>query len=67
MAAKGSDPIHIKPSHKGRLHEALGIPEDELIPVSDLERAKGSDSPALRREANFALNAHQFKHAGGKG
>lgn len=48
--------IHIKPSHKGLLHEKLGVPEDEPIPESKLEAAKHSKSPAERKEANFALN-----------
>lgn len=48
----------IKPSHKGRLHKALGIPEGEPIPHDRLMAAKNSDNPAVRRMANFAINFH---------
>lgn len=59
--------IHIKPSHKGRLHEKLGVPEGEKIPEAKIEKAKHSKSPALRREANFAENAKGWSHKGRKG
>ena len=54
--------IKIKPSHKGKLHRALGVPMDQTIPVRKIEKAAHSKSPSLRREANFALNARKFKH-----
>ena len=54
--------IHIKPSRKGLLHKKLGIKQGEKIPLADLARAKLSSSPALRKEANFAINARGFKH-----
>lgn len=53
--------IDIKPSHEGRLHKALGVPEGQKIPVSKLDAAAHSKSPALRKEAQFALNARKFK------
>lgn len=34
--------------HKGALHRALGIPEDETIPASKKE-SKPGDSPRVRR------------------
>lgn len=49
---------HIKESHKGRLHKALGIPEGQAIPKQRLEEAKASSDPSIRRMANFAINFH---------
>jgi hypothetical protein len=60
--AKGSSGIHIKASHKGLLHKALGVPEGEKIPLSALVKAKHSKSPARRKQANFAINARKFNH-----
>jgi len=58
LDGKRSDPIHIKPSHKGRLHRALGIKEGEPISRARLEAAKArTKDPALLREIQFALNA----------
>ena len=54
--------IHIKKSHKGLLHKKLGVPQGQKIPASRLAAAKRSKSPALRKEANFAINAKGFKH-----
>lgn len=59
MAKSG---IHIKPSHKGKLHKALGVPADKPIPAAKLNAALHSKSPAIRKEANFAKNAKGFKH-----
>lgn len=55
-----ADTIEIKPSHKGLLHQHLGIPEGEHIPLGKLMQAKNSKDPAIRREANFAINARSF-------
>lgn len=55
-------PIHIKKSKEGSLHKALGVPKGQKIPVKKLEAAKNSKSPALRKKANFAINARKFKH-----
>lgn len=54
--------IHIKPSNKGKLSRKLGVSESKDIPMKKLEKAKHSKSPALRKEANFAINAKKFKH-----
>ncbi len=51
----------IKPSHKGLLHKALGVPEGHTIPLSKIESALHSDSPKIRKEANFANNARKWK------
>lgn len=53
-------PISIKPSHKGLLHHNLGIPLDKPIPLASLMKAKHSSSPAIRRRANFAINAKNW-------
>jgi hypothetical protein len=58
--------INIKPSHKGRLHSALGVPQGEKIPAAKLAKAKNSSSPALRKEATFAQNAKSFNHGSTK-
>ena len=54
--------IEIKPSHEGRLHEDLGVAKDEPIPASKLEEASHSDSPEVRRRAQFAINAKKWHH-----
>lgn len=59
---KGSNPIHIKPSHKGRLHEALHVPEGHEIPADKLASALNSQNPAIRKEAQFAKNAENWDH-----
>ena len=53
----------IKPSHKGMLHRALNIPEDEKIPEERLIEAKNSKDAHIRIMANYALNA---RHRGKK-
>ncbi|MGH9665994.1 MAG: hypothetical protein ACRD9L_16330 [Bryobacteraceae bacterium] len=58
------DPIQIKPSHKGRLHEELGVPDGETIPLSRLLKLKNSTSLTLRKMVNFAVNARGFKKKG---
>lgn len=68
MASKGSSgkpAISIKPSHKGRLHQALGVPADKPIPAAKLAAAKKSTDPAIRKEAVFAQNAKGFSHSSG--
>jgi hypothetical protein len=54
--------INIKPSKRGSLHKMLHVPLGKTIPVKKLEAAKHSSNPALRKKANFALNARHFKH-----
>jgi hypothetical protein len=58
--------IHIKPSHKGRLHRALGVPEGQPIPAAKVAAAKRSSSAAVRKEATFAQNAKGWHHGGSK-
>jgi hypothetical protein len=52
--------IHIKPSHKGKLHKALGEKKGKKLTVAEEEKAKDSGSPAERKEATFALNARKW-------
>ena len=52
--------IHIK--HPGLLHKKLHIRKGAKIPLNILEKEVHSKSPAMRREAQFALNARKFKH-----
>lgn len=54
--------ININPANKGKLHEALGVPQGKKIPKVKLRQALKSKSAALRKEAQFALNASKFKH-----
>ncbi len=52
--------IHIKKSHAGLLHKALHVPEGQKIPLARIEKALQSDSPKLRKEAQFAKNARSW-------
>ena len=52
--------IHIKASHKGLLHEKLGVPQGQPIPAGKIKSAEHSSSPALRKEAQFADNAKKW-------
>jgi hypothetical protein len=54
--------INIKPSHKGRLHAALGIPQSRKLTLAQIKKAEHSRKPSVRREAQFADNARKFKH-----
>lgn len=69
------DPNFLEDLKKGTLHEALGIPKDQEIPVSLLRslsnkatgqhvKVKGktvSITPKLEKKINFALNARKWK------
>lgn len=54
------DTIHIKASHKGRLHKVLKVPAGKKIPASKLAKAAKSKSAAVRKMANFAKNAKKW-------
>jgi len=49
LGSKGSFTVR-----KGRLHKALGIPEDQTIPESRLNSALHSTNPSVRRMAASA-------------
>lgn len=55
--------IHIKKSKRGTLRKHLGV-KDGKIPASKLS-IKDSDSPAIRKKKQFAINARKWKHADG--
>jgi hypothetical protein len=52
--------IQIKKSHEGKLHRALGVKPGRKITVAALDKAAHSKSEALRKEAQFALNARKW-------
>jgi hypothetical protein len=52
--------IHIKPSKKGSLHKALGVPLGSPIPADKLA-IKPGDSPALKAKKQFAINSKKWK------
>ncbi len=54
--------IHIKASHRGRLHKALHVPEGQKIPMGKLIEAAKSKNPARKSQAVFALNARKWNH-----
>lgn len=54
--------MFIKPSHKGMLHKALGVPSGNKIPLSKIENAIKNGSPTLKKQAVFAKNARSFAH-----
>ena len=56
--------INIKPSHKGLLHKNLGVPQGRKIPASKLA-VKSTDSEAVRKRKQFAINAKKWKHEDG--
>lgn len=56
----------IKPSHKGRLHANLDVPQGKPIPTAKLAAAKKNAGPSLKKQIQFAQNAKSFNHSGAK-
>jgi hypothetical protein len=56
----GKSGIKIKPSKVGTLRAATKTPKGKNIPVATLEAKKNSPDPAMRKKANFALNARKW-------
>ena len=54
--------IKIKPSHAGRLHRALGVPQDRKLTMAQIEKAEHSRKPSVRKEADFAAAARKWHH-----
>jgi hypothetical protein len=54
-----------KPGHKGRLHRALGVPEDKPIPKKKLKAALHSKDPHIRHMAQFAHNVNEDTNTDG--
>lgn len=48
--------------HKGGLHRALGIPEDQKIPADRLAKARNSSNEHVAHMANFAHTMGGFSH-----
>jgi len=53
--------IFIAKNKRGSLHKYLGVKEGDKIPADKL-RIKDSDSEAIRKKKQFALNAKHFNH-----
>ncbi len=51
----------IKPSSKGKLHEALGVPMGKKISEKKLEKAEHSKNPSLRKKAVLAETLKDFR------
>jgi hypothetical protein len=49
--------------HKGALHEALGIPQDQPIGQERIDKALNSNKPSIR---HMAASAKGLTHMGGK-
>lgn len=49
-------------SHPGLLRQKLEVKKGEDIPVSKLQKAEHSKSPALRKEAALAENLRKMHH-----
>jgi len=51
--------IKIKKANRGKLHRALGVKQGKKLTASQL-KTKPGDSPAVRKEKNFARNARKW-------
>ena len=58
--------IKIKKSRAGSLRRHTKTPKGKKIPMKKLQAAKRSKSPAIRKKANFAINARKWRKTGGK-
>lgn len=47
--------------HSGGLHRALGIPEDENIPLEKKEEAAHSENPHMAAMGRLAVSMHGWK------
>jgi hypothetical protein len=58
--------IHIKPSHHGLLHKAMGVKEGQKLSLSSIAatkaRAKRNGNTKLEKQAVFAENARKWHH-----
>jgi len=52
--------IYIKPSKRGSLRKATGTKKGQNIPASKLA-IKSTDSPAMKKKKQFAINARKWK------
>lgn len=51
----------IKPSSKGKLHSAMGIPESKKLPAKKLEKETHSKNPTLKKEALLAETFNKYR------
>jgi len=51
----------IRPKNKGALRKKLSAKKDEDIPISKLEKATKSISPATRKQANLTMTLRKMK------
>lgn len=60
---KSTNWIHnaIKPSTRGALHKALGVPEGKKIPAKKLAVAAKSKSPLMKKRVALAKTLKGFK------
>lgn len=58
--------VKIKKSRQGSLRRHTKTKKGKNIPVSTLRRLKKSKNPAIRKKANFALNARKWRKVGGR-
>lgn len=70
MAYSAEEKSHFKRSmsklHQGGLHRALGIPEDQDIPMEKKQAAANSKNPHLAAMGRMAVAMHGWKHPGNK-
>lgn len=57
MAEKFIQNMHM---HKGALHRALGVPENEKIPANKMQEALHSESGHVRKMAHLAETLEKF-------
>ena len=60
MPPKKKNWIQSAIKHPGALHQELGIPKGQKIPVKVLKLAAESDDPQLRRRARLALTLRKI-------
>lgn len=56
--------IEINPAHKGLLHKNLHVGQKKRLTATELSSAKHSKDPAVRKRAQFAINARKWAHHG---
>jgi hypothetical protein len=67
MAKKWAKTDNFHPGgKKGKLHEELGVPKDEKIPMSKLQKALHSKNTEVRNDAIRAKTMEGWNHSGAK-
>jgi len=52
----------VNPAHKGDLHKALHVPQDQKIPAAKLNKATHSSNPTVKKQAVLAKTLRGFKN-----